>query len=760
MALMKEFHVRAALAMVVLIVASASPAFAQNETQPVFEGDFYTFKIAADGMPLETLVQAAEAATGRAFIYSDAIQLKGKIVKMLGTARVPKSQIFSLYQAIFVSQGYALTPLGDEKIGVLQIESIEQGRFLKQRAPFVHVDSLEKYKNDVGTVIMTSIPLRYIKVANVRGAVSQILGARSAEFTQEVESANALIVVAFAPTVFAIKQIVDAMDVPQIEATLKFEIIHLQHAVADELQPIIKDLISTDTSGAQRARPVPSPEGGGFGGAEKPEPKLISDPRTNNLVIYAVESDVNKIKVLVNALDTEIRELDSNIRVYMLKNQNAPDLVDVLKEVLGQSTGRGSRPSNIRGAGGQGPTSITPQGQEVSIVADPNNNALLITASKTRYAEILPIIQALDQRRPQVLVQAAIAELSDSDTRNIGVEITALQGGNDSNKFGAVTGFGLSTITTTGTAPNINLVRVPFLSGSGTAQSIALEGGIFGIFNNDLNVPLLISMLKRTTKSNLVSVPSVLTNDNEESRIEVSRQVATSTFQTSQAGTDSQNFGGYQEAKIELIISPHISNDNYLRLEVELTVEAFVGTSVSPVIPPDKTRRKLVGSVTLPSGRTVVIGGLVQDNDSETLSAVPFLSDIPLLGELFKNTSTLKEKTTLYVFITPTILNGFDKLEEISYERKAEIDKLDGQIKLVDPHFRPILLDDREVKINDIENSGSLDLPRYAPVVPQGTPGTEAIPDAIPVRPKPFPTTGYGDQPVGAPASPPKPNGP
>jgi general secretion pathway protein D len=743
-----------ALVLLVVLASASMPLAAQNETQETRPQPF-RYSIAADGIQLEQLVKDAESNTGKTFVYSDtaATYVKNKIVKMLGTAQVAPTpqQIFSFFQGILISQNLAITPLGDERNGIFLIETVDSPRQLKQRAPFVHEANLKDYRHEIGTVIMTSIQLKHIKVDNVRNAVSQILTNRNVEFTMDVLSANALIVVGFAPSVYALSQVIAAMDVPQVEATLKFELIGLAEAVAEELVPIIETLIKGD--GATPQRPRPAGGEGGFGGAEKPEPKIIADPRTNSIVVYAVESDMNKIKYLVSALDAAVKEPESNIRVYMLKNTNAEDLVEVLQEIIGTGTsGRGTRPgSSIRGATGQGPVStVGPSQQELKIVADKNNNALLITASKTRYAELLPIIIELDRRRPQVLVQAAIAELSDSDARDIGVEIAALEGG-DGNRLGAVTGFGLSTIQTTGTAPDLSLIRIPFLTpgaGSGAAGTVfSPSGGVFGIFN-ELNVPIFVALLQRTTKSNLVSMPSVLTNDNEQSKITFSRNVATQTFQTTVAGTDNTSFGGYQEAKIELVISPHISNDNYVRMEVELTVEAFVGTQINPTIPPDKTSRKLVGSVTVRSGKTVVIGGLIQDNQTTRVSQVPYLGDIPLVGELFKRTEKLNEKDTLYVFITPTIFTGFDELEEVSYDKKLEIHKLCGQIKIIDPNFREIKLDDRHVRIDCIEESGTLDIPHYAPVIPCGDCGPEPAPrpvDGVPVRPQRMPQETYVD---------------
>ena len=271
----------------VTVLCIAFSAFAQSRPAE----DTYTYSISAEGIPLETLVHHAEQATGKSFVYSEQSGLKGKKVLMIGTARVPRSEAFSLFQGIFVSQGYALIPFGDERNNIMMIEAIEGSRSLKQRAPFVFVDNLPKYRNEVGQVIMTSIPLKYVSVQNVRAAVSQMLQGRTVEFVQEVQSANSLVVVGFAPTVCAVKQLIDAMDVPQTAITLKFEIVPLQHAVAEELTPIIENLIKAEsTPGRPRAQAAPE---GGVPGMDKPEPKIIADPRINALVVYAVESDMN-----------------------------------------------------------------------------------------------------------------------------------------------------------------------------------------------------------------------------------------------------------------------------------------------------------------------------------------------------------------------------------------------------------------------------------------------------------------------------------
>ena len=161
-----------------LLVVTTTTAHAQGETtrQETRPGQPFTYRMPAEGIQLEQLVKDAEVNTGKTFVYSDtaATMVKNKIVKMLGTARVEPTpqQIFSFFQGILISQQLAMTPLGDEKNGIYLIETVDQPRQLKQRAPFVHESALEDYRHEIGTVIMTSIQLKHIKVDSVRNAVS------------------------------------------------------------------------------------------------------------------------------------------------------------------------------------------------------------------------------------------------------------------------------------------------------------------------------------------------------------------------------------------------------------------------------------------------------------------------------------------------------------------------------------------------------------------------------------------------------------
>jgi general secretion pathway protein D len=773
-------------ALVGLLIALAGAAPAQEtraETRPDTRPDDFVYRIPPEGISLETLAHEAEQATGRTFILSEKSPLKNKTIRLFGEARVPKDQAYSLFQALFVTQGYALKPLGDASGRIMVVDSIDTALDLKQHAVFVPREELPAWRNDLGTIVMTFFPLRHVQLQNVRAAISQLLTSKSAEIALDVESANALIVFGFAPTVFAIKQVVEAMDVPQPEQELRFERIDLKIAVAEEVEPIISNLIEANARGGGFPQ-VPGQQERSRQGVvptafERPAPKLVVDPRTNAIAVYAVSADIAEIRRLVAILDQEIGTPAENLHFVHLNHVNAEDLADTLREILGISGG-GGRGSSGQDGGGRGAAGRSSAGsssiQDVQIVADERTNALIVRASKTQYLTVRSLIAELDRRRPQVIIQAVVAELTNEQFKQIGTEIAAFEGGSG-NRLGAVTGFGLSqlrlhtTSSLSGSGPgsgtgtgggqgggSANLItrnsisRLPTFPGN----PLANPGGIFGIFNENLNVPLLISLLQSKTCGNLLSAPVVLANDQTTSLIEAARLIPFTQFTEgsgvapagaeggrestlSAPNADETGFGGYQEAKISLKVSPHISNDDYVRLELEILVERFLdetrrqtgvgtesrGTDSQPAtrpvgssVPPDKTSRSLAGSVTLRNGATVVVGGLVLDRDDSDRGQVPYVGDSPLLAPLFGVTGKSRERATVYFFLTPTILKTFDQLDHVSYEKKLEIRKLQGPVKLIDPDFRPILLDDRWIAIDGIEGSGYLDIPRYVAIVP------------------------------------------
>src|SRR5262249_23549665 len=207
--------------------------------------------------------------------------------------------------------------------------------------------------------------------------------------------------------------------------------------------------------------------------------------------------------------------------------------------------------------------------------------------------------------------------------------------------------------------------------------------------------PLLINALATTDKANILSLPSVLVNNNSPATVKTEENRPTLQSQQGTA-TTSQSVGQPRTAGITLDISPTISPNNYLRLNINLQVSRFVGA-----FDPNSATgggitlsRDIKTQVTMPSGDTMVIGGVIEDQESHQDAGVPILKDIPLLGFLFRSSSDTNDKTNLYFFVTPTILDedDFDDLWQVSLQRKMDAERYIGsrRLQVVDRKWRGV----------------------------------------------------------------------
>jgi type II secretory pathway component GspD/PulD (secretin) len=245
-----------------------------------------------------------------------------------------------------------------------------------------------------------------------------------------------------------------------------------------------------------------------------------------------------------------------------------------------------------------------------------------------------------------------------------------------------ITSFGLSSIIDTD-GDGIQDTRTPNITNGVTAGFLS---------GDNVNLPVLLAAVSQLDESNVLNVPSVLVNNNRTATVKTLDEQPTTTITATGgvSGQTQENFDHYEEAGITLTITPSISAANYLRLDINLIVSTFAG-SFQGAIPPPRITRELTTTVNVPDGDTMVIGGIITDNTTHTRRGVPWLSDVPLLGMLFRRDSDTADRTTLYFFVTPHILkdHNFADLAEITYRKKLEASEIigAGKLRMVDPHF-------------------------------------------------------------------------
>jgi len=418
--------------------------------------------------------------------------------------------------------------------------------------------------------------------------------------------------------------------------------------------------------------------------------RLVADPRTNSMIIFASVADTENVRKLAELMDKEVPRGESNIQVYRLQNSIAEDLAKVLNNIIKES---GAAESTTSATGKSGTAAATQRvaapvvSKNVQVVPDKATNTLVIMAEREDYKVLENIIKQLDVPRPMVYIEALIMEVKTNKDFKLGVEWTAAKStgainGEPGTGTGIYAGSGtgvLSSLTTTATAAG-TLLGLP------AGFSMGMLGA--GIKIGDVLFPTIGAMVqvyKNDADVSILSTPQLLTLDNEEAEINVGSNVPYITRQDSTSTTAAYpvnyNTYEYKDVGVILTITPHINADNFIRLKISQQVTKV--TSDAKNTTPTTLKRTAKTTVVVKDNETMVIGGLVGDSTDEASTRIPILGDIPILGWLFKAKSVKREKTNLYIFLTPHIVRtqkDADKLYEEKRESMGEV--VEGIIKL------------------------------------------------------------------------------
>ena len=319
------------------------------------------------------------------------------------------------------------------------------------------------------------------------------------------------------------------------------------------------------------------------------------------------------------------------------------------------------------GIGGAGQVATLPGGARVS--ADVATNSLIVFAPSNVQPLYEKLIKSLDQRRPQVMIEADIIAVNTSDNFSLGVEVSIGDRTGSSRLF-KFTSFGLSEVDPT----NGNLAVIPNL-------------GFNGVLIDPEVADVIVQALSTHTRGRVLASPKILVNDNQTGTLESVASVPFLSINTINT-ISSQSLGGDQQAGTTITVTPHINEDDHLQLEFEVEFSTFVGTGGANLPPPRQIDR--VGSVvTIPDGQTVVVGGLKRMNESDTFTGVPWAEKIPVLRELTSLTTAEESSTSFFLFIRPKILRD-SRFRDLQY--LSDIEAQDAQIPGDDPESRPILI--------------------------------------------------------------------
>lgn len=369
----------------------------------------------------------------------------------------------------------------------------------------------------------------------------------------------------------------------------------------------------------------------------------------NMLLVVDSSLNIQKIIDIIKAIDVPSPSTNSKVNVCYLENADSTEVAKVLDGMIKGNSASASQP-------GSSQTSVL-DGGKVSITPDKATNSLVIMASPTDYQNLLQVIRKLDRRRRQVFVQAFIAEISIDKLREIGTQIGVSGAGSEGSvaAAGVFDAFG-------------------FLGATASAQQSAVVEALQGLAKN-VNISAVLKLLDQNEALNVLSTPNIMTSDNKEAEIFVGENVPFLT-QTNLTSTGlSQQSIERKDTGITLKITPQITEGEYIKLDIYQEISAvknalFKGAAADITT----TKRSAKTSVVVKDADTVVIGGLIQNRDEETVNKIPLLGDIPILGYLFKTKSKSRQKTSLMILLTPRIVRDAADMARVSQEQKRKFE--------------------------------------------------------------------------------------
>jgi general secretion pathway protein D len=445
--------------------------------------------------------------------------------------------------------------------------------------------------------------------------------------------------------------------------------------------------------------------------------RLVADERTNSVLMGGEKSQRLRLRTLVAHLDTPL-ETGGDTQVRYLRYADAEKIADKLKAQLqGTQQAAGGAP------GAQGAQAAQEKG--TTIWADPTTNALVITAPPKLMRSLMGIIDRLDIRRPQVLVEAILVEVLGEDSAELGVN-WLIDGSRDNFAAGGfispVGGTGIGDLVAAALDPDsINPAAAP------TGFTV----GVARVQDTGTNFAAMLRAIRGTANTNIISTPSTVTLDNQEAQIKVAQEVpfVTGSFTSTQGGATTPGvvnpFQTIQRQDVGTIlkITPQITDDGNVLMKIEIEASALAESS-QEAVDLITNKRTISTNVLARDGEIIVLGGLIADQLREGEQRVPFLGAIPVLGELFKTRSVEKTKTNLMVFIRPKVLIDAESIAtetgaKYNYLRQLQINRNKGRAQLLPGQRQPTLPSMEELQPGSLPPG----------TVPEANPATGLVPD-------------------------------
>lgn len=641
------------------------------------------------GADIESVVRAIGHYTGNTFVIDP--RVKGTI-NLVSEKPVTKAQAFDLLTSMLRLQGFAVVRTNNF------VKVVPEADAKLQASP---VQASKVRGDQIATQIFR---LNHESATSLVNVLRPLISPNNTINANPAN--NTLLITDYADNLRRLSRIIATLDSPAIG---ELDVVPVRHAIAVDMAVTVNRLL--DAGGAL---------GGGVPGAvDAGRVMLLADSRTNSLILRApTTARANLARSLIDKLD-QPTVLPGNVHVVYLKNAEATKLAQVLRAVIAgeaglqiaggigtqQSSGTTPMTSGAQQATGglaappsspappQGP--LPTGGPTGFIQADPTTNTLIITANETVYRNMRAIIDQLDARRAQVYVESLIVEISADRAAELGIQWAGISGNSSSAyRIGGLTAFSAAGNNLAAQAASVlGATQVPIQPGNG------LTLGIFRQRDGKLGLGALAHALETDTKANILSMPNLITLDNEEARIIVGQNVPFITGQfTTAASGGTAGVNPFQTIErrdigLSLRVRPQISEGGTVKMAIYQETSNIQQSTTSGLI---TSKRSIDTNVLVDDGEIIVLGGLIEDTLNTITEKIPGLGDIPVIGHLFKYQTKRRGKTNLMVFLRPTVVRSDTAsvtvaMDRYDYIRGAQLVNQSGNTVLLPDVEAPLL---------------------------------------------------------------------
>lgn len=636
---------------------------------------------------LAEVVKFFAAAMNKNFIIADNLQAN-KTITIISPEEVSLAEAYRAFVAALEMNGLTLVPFGQfTKI-------IDSKKAISEPSPTYGAD--ERLPN-LQRMVTAIVPVENSTPEEMQGIISKFVSSSATI----IPYGSSLIITENASNLTRIRDLIKRLDLD--EGQQQVYVYEVQYAEASDIQGKLTEIFGAGQPGQTAAqRSAAAKKDGSPGDLNVQISQILADERTNKLIIMANPRDFGQIKSMIELLDVPTA-VGGQVHVKFLEYAAAEEIATALS---GLTSGRNTSAAPARGrraaAAAQTNQVAALLDGEVQITAYTPNNALIVTASPKDFVALESVIDRLDRPRKQVYVEAVILEIAMDTDSKLGMGFSAVSGKDYAGIIpDSAQESGLIDNTQGGIIGQSNFKGLASLFGGALGGTIGLIGPIATIPGTEISLPAFaLTLMATQTDSavNLLSAPAVMTMDNEEAEIVVADRVPFVTGIASGLGSLTSLAGGtgnqsglgglgalgalggigglispvqYEDVGITLRILPQINESAYVRLEIDQEVSDLKGASTESNPTPTRTKRSIKTVVLVEDQATVVLGGLMKESETKSVTKVPFLGDIPLLGFLFRDTGTRKVKQNLVLMLTPYIIESKADIQKI-YDRKME----------------------------------------------------------------------------------------